>query len=138
MKKFLIICSLFVTFTSLNAQEYLTKAKFIDQVWDYKTHDKEIKLKTDLPVIIDFYATWCGPCKMLTPELIALQKELKGKVLIYKIDVDKDRELAALFGANALPTIFFIPKSGRASYVQGYRTKDELKQMAETYLSVKP
>lgn len=71
---------------------------------------------------------------MLEPELTALQKDYKGKLIIYRINVDKERNLAALFQASSLPTIFFIDKSGTATYVRGYRTKEELKQMVDTYL----
>ena len=134
MKKLLAFTCIIAISCGLYSQESINKAQFIEKVWDFENYKDAIKLKSKVPVILDFYADWCRPCKMLEPELTALQKDYKGKLIIYRINVDKERNLAALFQASSLPTIFFIDKSGTATYVRGYRTKEELKQMVDTYL----
>lgn len=133
MKNLLLAC--FLIFSSvLCAQEYIDKDAFIEKVWDYETDTKEIKIKSDVPVVLDFYAVWCMPCKKMEPELKKLQEAYEERLAIYKIDVDADRELASLFGISAMPTIFFINLDGTGTYVQGYRTFEELKQMVDTFL----
>ena len=104
----LIVALIFVSIGAF-AQTDITTADFKKYVWDYEQDNQNIVLKSSVPVILDFYATWCRPCKMLAPELKALQKEYEGKLVIYKIDVDKERELARFFGVQAMPTIYFIP-----------------------------
>lgn len=115
------------------AQESLTTEQFKKKVWDYEKHNTSLVLKSDVPVILDFWAAWCGPCRMLLPELIGLQKDYKEKLKIYKINVDEERELSRMFGVTALPTIYFIRKD-KITYVQGYRTKTELKQIVDNFL----
>ncbi len=116
------------------AQEFLTKEEFKEKVWDFELKGNEMQMKSDLPVVLDFYATWCGPCKLLEPELSRLQQEYEGKLNVYKIDVDAERELASFFGISAMPTMFFIRTDGSYTYILGYRTFDELKQMVDTFL----
>ena len=128
----LILALIFVSLGAF-AQSNITTADFKKYVWDYEKDNKNIVLKSSVPVILDFYATWCGPCKMLAPELKAFQKEYKDKLIIYKIDVDKERELAKFFGISVMPTIFFIPMQGKATYSQGYMTKDQLKEIVDQY-----
>lgn len=133
-QKLLLLACCMLASVQLLAQKHIDKAFFVQNIWNYEKDRDAIRLKTDVPVIIDFYADWCRPCKMLAPELTALQKEYQGKLLIYKVNVDEDRDLAVLFQASMLPTLYFIPKSGKPAYVQGYRTKDELKQIVDSYL----
>ena len=128
----LLIALLFVSFGAF-AQTDITTEYFKKYVWDYETNTQNIVLKTNVPVILDFYATWCRPCKMLAPELKALQKEYQGKLVIYKIDVDRERELARFFGVKAMPTLYFIPTEGKATYAQGYMTQDQLKTIVDQY-----
>lgn len=128
----LILALIFVSLGAF-AQTDITTADFKKYVWDFEQNSKNIVLKTNVPVILDFYATWCRPCKMLAPELKALQKEYNGKLVIYKIDVDKEPQLARFFGVNVMPTIFFIPMQGKATYAQGYMTQDQLKAIVDQY-----
>ena len=107
--------------------------ELVEMFNEYEKDTQNIVLKTNVPVILDFYATWCGPCKMLAPELKALQKEYKDKLVIYKIDVDREKELAKFFGVKVMPTIFFIPMQGKATYAQGYMTQDQLKEIVDQY-----
>ena len=98
--------------------EHLTKAEFLTKVFDYE-NNKEWKYQGDTPAIIDFYADWCGPCKMIAPVLEELAKEYDGKVKIYKIDTEAEQELAAVFGIRSIPSILFIPKEGQPQMAQG-------------------
>lgn len=128
----LILALLFVSLGAF-AQTDITTEDFKKYVWDFEKDTQNIVLKTNVPVILDFYATWCRPCKMLAPELKALQKEYNGKLVIYKIDVDKEPQLAKFFGVKVMPTIFFIPMQGKATYAQGYMTQDQLKAIVDQY-----
>jgi thioredoxin len=86
----------------------LTNQQFIDEIFDYTT-EKEWKYKDNVPAIIDFYADWCGPCKMVAPVLEELSDTYEGKVKIYKLDTEKEQELAGVFGIRSIPSILFIP-----------------------------
>ena len=88
---------------------HLTKADFLTKVANYETNPNEWKFLGERPALIDFYATWCGPCKMLAPVLDELAEEYEGKIDIYKIDVDAEEELAALFGIRSVPSLLFVP-----------------------------
>ena len=131
--RFVIGALMFLSSSLLCAQENINKAQFLEKVWDFEKNSNQLVLESDVPVILDFWAPWCGPCRMLAPELTALQKEYPNALKIYKINVDNERDLARAFGANALPTIYFIKKD-KITYVQGYRTKAELKQIVDNFL----
>jgi thioredoxin len=98
--------------------EHLTKATFLEKVFDYEKNN-EWKYEGDLPCIIDFYADWCGPCKMIAPILEELSKEYEGKIKIYKVDTEQERELAAAFGIRSIPSILFCPKDGQPQMAMG-------------------
>jgi thioredoxin len=113
---------------------HLTKAEFLKKVVNYETNSKEWKYLGDKPAIIDFYATWCGPCKTLAPILEDLANEYEGQIYIYKIDTDKEQELASAFGISAIPTILFVPMVGKPQISQGALPKDNLKEIIEKIL----
>lgn len=110
----------------------LTSEEFKEKVVNYM--DANAKYKGNVPAIIDFYATWCRPCKMLNPILEDLAKEYEGKIVIYKIDVDAEKTMAQAVGIRSMPTLFFFPVDGDPSYVIGFRTKDEMKELIESVL----
>jgi thioredoxin len=86
----------------------LTQQKFLDDIFDYTT-EKEWKFKGDKPAIIDFYADWCRPCKMVAPILEELAEEYKDDIVIYKVDTESERELASVFQIRSIPSLLFIP-----------------------------
>lgn len=108
----------------------LNKEKFLKEVWDYEASPQEWKFKGDKPALIDFYADWCGPCKTAAPILEEISKEYAGKVIIYKIDTQVERELAGVFGVSGIPAFLYIPIEGKPSMTSGIaRTKDDTKKM---------
>jgi thioredoxin len=108
----------------------LTKAKFLAEVWDYENSPKDWKFKGKQPALIDFYADWCGPCRTAAPILEEVAKEYQGKVTIYKVDTQVERELASVFGVSSIPAFLYIPMEGKPTMASGIaRTKDETKKM---------
>lgn len=105
--------------------EHLTKAAFLSKVFDYE-NNKEWKYQGEMPAIIDFYADWCGPCKMIAPVLEELAKEYDGKIKIYKIDTEAEQELAAVFNIRSIPSILFVPKEGQPQMAQGALPKSAM------------
>lgn len=95
----------------------LTADKFKSDIFDY-TQSQEWSYKDDVPAIIDFYADWCGPCKMVAPILEELSKEYEGKVKIYKVDTEVEQELAAVFQIRSIPSMLFIPTGGKQPMMQ--------------------
>lgn len=116
---------------------HLTKAEFLKKVADYEANPKTWKYLGDKPAIIDFYASWCGPCKTLAPILDELAMEYAGKITIYKIDTEKEQELAAAFGIRSIPTLLFVPMQGSPQMAQGAMPKASLIEAIENVLVVK-
>jgi len=114
----------------------ITQEEFIEKVFDYK-NNKEWVFKGNKPVIVDFYADWCAPCRMLAPILDELQKDYKDKIQIYKVNTDKNRELSSVFNVSSIPTILFIPMNENPSYQRGLLSKSDLENIIENFLKVK-
>lgn len=109
---------------------HLTKQMFLDKIMDYEKNPKEWVYKGDMPGLVDFYADWCRPCKITSPILEELAAEYKGKVVIYKVDVEKERELAGIFGVQSIPTFLFMPMEGNPTISSGIaQTPEETKEM---------
>lgn len=115
--------------------EHLTKQDFLDKVFDFEK-EKEWKFKGELPVIIDFYADWCQPCKMVAPIFEELSDEYSGKLNIYKINTEQEQELAAAFGISSIPSILFIPKDDKPQMAVGAYPKDGLEKIIKDVLKV--
>lgn len=115
--------------------EHLTKETFIKKVFDYE-NSKEWKFAGELPCIIDFYADWCGPCKMVAPVLEDLAKEYAGKVDIYKVDTEVEQELASVFGIRSIPSILFCPKDGKPQMAMGAMPKESFVNAIGSVLQV--
>ncbi len=113
--------------------EHLTKQTFQEKVFNYEAN-KEWKFEGDLPCIIDFYADWCQPCKMVAPILEELAEEYKGKINIYKVNTEAEQELAAAFGIQSIPSLLFVPMGGQPQMAQGALPKESFKQVIEDVL----
>ncbi len=103
--------------------EHLTVETFKQKIFDYDKN-KDWKFEGELPAIVDFYADWCGPCKMVAPVLEELSGEYDGKINIYKVDTEAEQELAAVFGIRSIPSILFIPKNGQPQMSMGAMPKE--------------
>lgn len=111
---------------------------FKEKIFDY-SRDETWHYKGSLPAIVDFYAEWCGPCKAVAPVLEELSAEYKDKLLIYKIDTDKEAELSGLFGIQSIPTLLFIPVDEPPMLQKGAIPKNAFKQVIEErLLATKP
>ncbi|TCN73056.1 thioredoxin [Acetobacteroides hydrogenigenes] len=114
--------------------KHITKAEYLTLVWNYEKNPSTFVFEGKLPVIVDFYATWCGPCKRVAPILEKLSKKYAGKINIYKVDVDAERDLAASHGIQSIPTMYFYPKTGQPQVVQGALGEEQLEQAIQQVL----
>ena len=117
---------------------HMTTASFQQLVWDYKANPQAWLYRGDKPCIIDFYADWCRPCKMVAPIMDELAAEYKGKVTIYNINIDEQRELAGMFNITSIPAVIFIPKSGKPQVSVGAMQKSAYVEMIQNVLMVQP
>ena len=113
--------------------ELLTKQGFLEKIFDYE-QNSEWKFEGELPAVIDFYADWCGPCKLIGPVIEDLSQEYAGKVNFYKIDTEAEQELAMAFGIQSIPSLLFIPKEGRPQMAAGALPKASLKEIIDREL----
>lgn len=112
----------------------LTKKEFLSKIDDFEADATEWKFLGDKPAIIDFYASWCGPCKMVAPILEELAEEYEGKIDIYKVDTEKEQELAAVFNIRSIPSILFVPMKGGPQMAQGAMPKSSFKKVIDEVL----
>ncbi len=115
--------------------EHLTKETFKEKVFNFE-QNKDWKYEGDAPCLIDFYADWCGPCKMVAPVLEELQKEYGEAITIYKVDTEDQRELSAMFGIQSIPSLLFVPKDSQPQMAQGALPKETLEQAIAEVLKV--
>jgi thioredoxin len=115
--------------------EQLTKETFLTKVFDYEKN-QDWKFNGELPAIIDFWAPWCGPCRMVGPVLEELSEEYKGKVNIYKVNTDEEQELGGVFGIRSIPSILFVPLEGQPKMAVGALPKETIKQTIDKELLV--
>jgi thioredoxin 1 len=113
--------------------EQLTRDTFLQNIFDYEK-EKDWNYKGELPAIIDFWAPWCGPCRMVGPIIDELSEEFKGKVSFYKINTDEEQELSQAFGIRSIPSLLFIPKEGQPKMSVGAASKDVLVKAIEEEL----
>ncbi len=134
-KKFFLAATMLLIVISACAQsktestnvKTLTYKEFTKKIWDFESNPSTFVYKGKLPAVIDFYADWCGPCRKVAPIMEKLANEYEGKLLVYKINVDHEKELAMVFQIQSIPTVLFIPKKGQpmmqvgAMQEEGYR-----------------
>ena len=115
--------------------EHLTNETFKEKIFNYETN-KEWKFEGDTPAIIDFYADWCGPCKVVAPILEELKDEYGDKLDIYKVNTEEERELASVFGIQSIPSILFVPSEGQPQMAMGALPKDSFTKAFKDVLNV--
>jgi len=116
---------------------HLTNQTFKEKVFDY-INDKDWKYKGSLPCIVDFYADWCGPCRRVSPILEQLAKDFAGQIIFYKVNTDNEQVLSNSLGITSLPTILFVPATGKPQVLFGYYPKEQiLKAINEVLLGKK-
>jgi thioredoxin len=113
--------------------EHLNKETFKTKVFDFEKN-QEWKFEGDIPCVIDFWAPWCGPCKMVGPVLDELGQEYEGKLNVYKVNTDEEQELGAMFGIRSIPSILFVPVEGQPKMAVGALPKNNLKEIIEKEL----
>lgn len=110
--------------------EHLTTETFKEKVFNFDKHQEWV-YEGSLPAVVDFWAPWCGPCRMVGPVIDELSTEYAGKVSFYKINTDEEQELAAAFGIQSIPSLLFIPKEGRPQMAVGALPKTDLKRIID-------
>jgi thioredoxin len=115
--------------------EHLTKETFKAKVFNFEKNT-DWKFEGDKPAVIDFYADWCGPCKMVAPVLEELAKEYDGKIDIYKVDTEAEQELAGMFGIRSIPSILFVPMDEKPQMAAGALPKESFKEAFKDVLKV--
>lgn len=113
---------------------YMTKAMFLEKVYNYEKNPKQWSYLGDKPCIIDFYATWCKPCKIVAPIMDELAAKYKGQITIYKVDTDQERELAQFFGIRSIPTMYYCPAQGDPQMSQGALDKETYEKVINEVL----
>ncbi|MCY1721349.1 thioredoxin [Prolixibacteraceae bacterium Z1-6] len=115
--------------------EHLTKETFKEKVFNFETN-KDWKYEGTKPCLIDFYADWCGPCKMVAPVLEELQKEYGDNIVIYKVNTEDQQELAGMFGVQSIPSLLFVPKEGQPQMAMGALPKATFEKAIADVLKV--
>ena len=112
---------------------YITTDQFRARIFDYKANQEWV-YAGDKPCIVDFYTTWCGPCKRLAPIMEEMSQKYCDKVVFYKADTERERELAYVFGINSIPQVLYIPKDGKPMLLKGLYPKEEIEKIIDDFL----
>ena len=115
--------------------DHLTLAEFKEKIFDYEK-SQEFNYEGNTPILIDFYADWCGPCKTIAPVLEELQDEYGEKVKIYKVNTEKEMELSGMFGIRSIPSLLFIPTNGQPTMANGALPKSEFQKIFKDLFNV--
>ena len=114
--------------------EYLTAKMFKEKIWNYESNPEQWVYNGDLPCVVDFYADWCKPCKMVAPIMDDLADYYDGKVRIYKVNTDEQQELAAVFQVRSIPSILFAPMDGKPAMQAGAMSKEDYIRIIDEYV----
>lgn len=138
---FLLTTALFITacLWRCSAQtpsqvKYLSTADFLKKVYDYKVNPDTWTYKGELPCLIDFYADWCRPCRMMAPIMEELAAQYQGQVIFYKVNVDVEKELSAAFGIQSIPSLLFVPLNGQPAMNAGVLPKEQLNSYIQSFI----
>lgn len=112
---------------------YITTEQFKERIFDYK-NEKDWIFKGNKPCVIDFYTTWCGPCKRLAPIMEEMSQKYCDQVVFYKADTERERELAYVFGINSIPQVLYIPLEGKPLLLKGLYPKEEIVRIIDEFL----
>ena len=112
---------------------YITTEQFRTRVFDYKA-EKDWKYKGNKPCVIDFYTTWCGPCKRLAPIMEEMSQKYCDQVTFYKADTERERELAYVFNISSIPQVLYIPVEGKPMLLKGLYPKEEIIKIIDEFL----
>jgi len=141
LKLILLALCLWMSICPLLAEDvvYLTTEQFRTRVFDYKEKKPDgtpadWNYRGDKPCVIDFYTTWCGPCRKLAPVMEELSQTYCGEVLFYKVDTERERELAYVFGINSIPQVLYVPAQGKPMLLQGLYPQETIVQIVEEFL----
>ena len=143
MRKYILIAMVILaTACTANAQEkkeeskvkHLTYNEFLSKVWNFKSNPDTFEYKGKLPAVVDFYADWCGPCRRVAPIMEKMAQEYDGKLLVYKVNVDQEKELSAAFNVKSIPMVLFIPMEGKPMMQVGALPEEGYKQVIEEQL----
>jgi len=115
----------------------IDKEAFIKRVYDYEKNPEKWVYAGDKPCVIDFYADWCGPCKVIAPYLEEIAGKFPDKLFVYKVNVDEQRELASYFGIESIPAVLFCPVNGKPQMMTGARPKEDFYTAVESIISPK-
>lgn len=138
MKRILLIAAIFcLTFAAHAQVNYLTTEHFKSDIFDYTT-ERDWCFSGQKPVVIDFYTTWCGPCKRLAPIMEELAQQYKGQVTFYKADTEQERELAGVFRISSIPQVLYIPVQGQPMLLKGLYPKEDIIRIIDEFLLGKP
>jgi thioredoxin 1 len=111
-------------------------AAFRKLIWDYQKDPQNWAYSGEIPCIVDFYADWCRPCKMISPILDQIAKDYKGKLVIYKVNTDEQRELSSVFNIRSIPAVLFVPRAGKPQMFVGALSKEAYLESVKTVLKV--
>ena len=143
MKKTLLIALvIFATAFAVNGQnnneeskiKHLTYNEFLHNVWNFENNPTTFIYKGKVPAVIDFYADWCGPCRRVAPIMEKLAEEYEGRLVVYKINVDQEKELATAFQAKSIPMVLFIPLEGQPMKQVGAMSEESYRKIVEDHL----
>lgn len=139
-----IIFAIFMLMTGIGAMaqekdntskvQHITYQDFLDKIWDFEKNPEEFVFKGKTAAIVDFYANWCGPCRKIAPIMEKLAQEYDGRLTVYKVNVDQEKELVAVFQTRSIPMVIFIPLNGRPMSQVGALTEAEYRKVVEERL----
>ena len=127
------LCAFLVSPILADDVVYLNTDQFRERVFDYKTQ-REWTYNGQKPCVVDFYTTWCGPCKRLAPIMEELSQTYCDQVSFYKVDTERERELAYVFGISSIPQVLYIPVEGKPMLLKGLYPKEEIVRIIDEYL----